>query len=138
MAYWLVKSEPHKYSWDDLVRDGRTIWDGVRNHTAAINLRTMKTGDRAFFYHSNEGKEIVGIVEIVREHYLDPKDETGKFPAVDVVPVGPLKAPVSLATIKADAALADMELIRQSRLSVAPVRDAEWARIMELAHTPGN
>jgi len=138
VAYWLVKSEPHKYSWDDLVRDGRTIWDGVRNHTAAINLRTMKTGDRAFFYHSNEGKEIVGIVEIVREHYLDPKDEAGKFPAVDVVPVGPLKTPVSLAMIKADAALAEMELIRQSRLSVAPVRDAEWERIVELSNTPGN
>lgn len=133
MAYWLVKSEPHKYAWDNLVRDGRTIWDGVRNHTAAINLRTMKIGDRAFFYHSNEGKEIVGIVEIVREHYLDPKDEAQRFPAVDVVPVEPLKTPVSLATIKADAALADMELIRQSRLSVAPVRDAEWARIMELS-----
>ncbi len=133
MAYWLVKSEPHKYAWDDLVRDGRTIWDGVRNHTAAIHLRTMKLGDRAFFYHSNEGKEIVGIVEIVREHYLDPKDAAQRFPAVDVAPVRPLKSPVTLATIKADPALSGMELIRQSRLSVAPVRDAEWARILELA-----
>lgn len=133
MAYWLVKSEPHKYAWADLVRDGRTIWDGVRNHTAAINLRTMKLGDRAFFYHSNEGKEIVGIVEIVREHYLDPKDPAQRFPAVDVIPVEPLSTPVTLATIKADPALAAMELIRQSRLSVAPVRDAEWAHIMELA-----
>lgn len=133
MAYWLVKSEPHKYSWDDLIRDGRTMWDGVRNHTAAINLRAMKTGDRAFFYHSNEGKEIVGIVEIVREHYIDPKDETGKFPAVDVAPVEPLKTAVSLATIKADPALAEMELVRQSRLSVAPVRDSEWARILDLS-----
>lgn len=133
MACWLVKSEPHKYAWDDLVRDGRTIWDGVRNHTAAIHLRTMKLGDRAFFYHSNEGKEIVGIVEIVREHYLDPKDATQRFPAVDVAPVEPLKSSVTLATIKADPALAGMELIRQSRLSVAPVRDAEWARILELA-----
>lgn len=133
MAYWLVKSEPHKYAWDDLVRDGRTIWDGVRNHTAAINLRAMKIGDRAFFYHSNEGKEIVGIVEIVREHYLDPKDEGGRFPAVDVVPVEALKTPVTLATIKADPLLAEMELIRQSRLSVAPVRAAEWARVLELS-----
>ncbi len=133
MAYWLLKSEPHKYAWDDLVRDGRTIWDGVRNHTAAINLRAMKIGDRAFFYHSNEGKEIVGIVEIVGEHYLDPKDAAQRFPAVDVAPVEALKASVTLAAIKADAALADMELIRQSRLSVAPVRDAEWARILELA-----
>jgi predicted RNA-binding protein with PUA-like domain len=133
MAYWLLKSEPHKYAWDDLVRDGRTIWDGVRNHTAAINLRAMKLGDRAFFYHSNEGKEIVGIVEIVREHYLDPKDTAQRFPAVDVAPVEPLKTPVTLATIKADPALAEIELVRQSRLSVAPVRDAEWVRILELA-----
>ncbi len=133
MAYWLVKSEPHKYSWDDLVRDGRTIWDGVRNHTAAINLRSMKIGDRAFFYHSNEGKQIVGIIEIIREHYIDPKDATQRFPAVDVAPVEPLKVPVTLATIKADPALADMELVRQSRLSVAPVRGNEWARIVEHA-----
>ena len=133
MAYWLVKSEPHKYSWDDMVRDGRTIWDGVRNHTAAINLRAMKLGDHAFFYHSNEGKEIVGVVEIVREHYLDPKDAAQRFPAVDVAPVAALKSPVTLATIKADPALAEMELVRQSRLSVAPVRDSEWAHIMVLA-----
>lgn len=133
MAYWLIKSEPHKYSWEDMVRDGRTIWDGVRNHTAAINLRTMKLGDRAFFYHSNEGKEIVGIVEIVREHYLDPKDAAQRFPAVDVAPVEPLKTPVTLAAIKADPALTEMELVRQSRLSVAPVRDKEWARILEMA-----
>jgi predicted RNA-binding protein with PUA-like domain len=133
MAYWLVKSEPHKYSWDDMVRDGRTIWDGVRNHTAAINLRTMKLGDRAFFYHSNEGKEIVGIVEVVREHYLDPKDAAQRFPAVDVAPVEPLRTSVTLAAIKADPALADMELVRQSRLSVALVRDQEWARILEMA-----
>ncbi len=133
MAYWLVKSEPHKYSWDDMMRDGRTIWDGVRNHTAAINLRTMKIGDRAFFYHSNEGKEIVGIVEIVREHYLDPKDAAQRFPAVDVVPVKALAHPVTLATIKADPVLAEMELVRQSRLSVAPVRDHEWAHILKLS-----
>jgi predicted RNA-binding protein with PUA-like domain len=133
MAYWLIKSEPHKYAWDDLVRDGRTIWDGVRNHTAAINLRAMKLGDRAFFYHSNEGKEIVGIAEIVREHYLDPKDAAQRFPAVDVVPVEALKSPVTLAAIKADPALAQMELVRQSRLSVAPVRDAEWAHILKLS-----
>jgi predicted RNA-binding protein with PUA-like domain len=133
MAYWLLKSEPHKYAWTDLVRDGRTIWDGVRNHTAAINLRAMKLGDRAFFYHSNEGKEIVGIVEIVREHYLDPKDAAQRFPAVDVAPAKALKMPVTLAAIKADPALAEMELIRQSRLSVAPVREAEWTRILELS-----
>ena len=133
MAYWLVKSEPHKYAWDDMVGDGRTIWDGVRNHTAAINLRAMKLGDRAFFYHSNEGKEIVGIVEIVREHYLDPKDATQRFPAVDVAPVAPLKLPVTLAAIKADPALVGIELVRQSRLSVVPIRDPEWTRIMDMA-----
>ena len=133
MAYWLLKSEPHKYAWADLVRDGRTVWDGVRNHTAAINLRAMRLHDRAFFYHSNEGKEIVGIVEIVREHYLDPKDESGRFPAVDVAPVMALPQPVTLATIKADAALAGIELVRQSRLSVVPIRDVEWDQILELA-----
>ena len=133
MAYWLVKSEPHKYSWDDLVRDGRTVWDGVRNHTAAINLRAMKVGDRAFFYHSNEGKEIVGIAGIVREHFIDPKDEAGRFPAVEVVPVEALARPVTLATIKGDAPLANMELLRQSRLSVCPVRETEWAYILKLS-----
>ena len=133
MAYWLVKSEPDKYSWDDLVRDGRTAWDGVRNHSAAINLRAMKLGDRAFFYHSNAGKEIVGIVKIVREHYLDPKDATGRFPAVDVAPVEALRTFVTLAAIKADKALEGIELTRQSRLSVVPIRNAEWARIMAMA-----
>lgn len=133
MAHWLVKSEPDKYSWDDLVRDGRTAWDGVRNHSAAINLRAMTLGDRAFFYHSNAGKEIVGIVEIVREHYIDPKDASGRFPAVDVAPIEALKAPVTLAAIKADAALAGIEVVRQSRLSVVPIRDAEWARIMTMS-----
>lgn len=136
MAYWLVKSEPHKYAWDDLVRDGRTIWDGVRNNAAAIHLRTMKTGDLAFFYHSNEGKEIVGIVEVVREHYLDPKDESGRYPAVDVAPVEALVRPVTLAAIKADAVLERIELVRQSRLSVAPIRDQEWMRILAMAKQP--
>ena len=133
MAHWLVKSEPDKYSWDDLVRDGRTAWDGVRNHSAAINLRAMTLGDRAFFYHSNAGKEIVGIVEIVREHYIDPKDASGRFPAVDVAPIEALKAPVTLAAIKADAALAGIEVVRQSRRSVVPIRDADWARIMTMS-----
>lgn len=132
MAYWLVKSEPDKYAWDDLVRDGRTVWDGVRNHAAASNLRAMKLGDRVFFYHSNTGKEIVGTAEVVREHYPDPKDKAQRFPAVDVAPVAPLPQPVTLATIKGDAALDGIELVRQSRLSVVPIRDAEWARIMEL------
>ena len=133
MAYWLIKSEPHKYSWDDLQRDGQTIWDGVRNHTAAINLRAMKIADLALFYHSNEGKEAVGIVKIVREHYLDPGDETKRFPAVDVAPVKALPVPVTLATIKGDSFFADFDLVRQSRLSVASVSKAHWDRIMTLA-----
>ncbi len=133
MAFWLLKSEPHKYSWDDLVGDGRTIWDGVRNHAAAMNLRAMKLGDRAFFYHSNVGKEIVGIAQVVREHYPDPKDESGRFPAVDVAPVMPLETLVTLAAIKADRMLDGIELVRQSRLSVVPIREHEWARITELA-----
>ncbi|MDB5713213.1 MAG: hypothetical protein JWO15_610 [Sphingomonadales bacterium] len=135
MAYWLIKSEPDKYSWDDLIRDGRTIWDGVRNHSAAINLRAMKVGDRGFFYHSNVGKEIVGIVEVVREHYLDPKDAAQRFPAVDVVPVEPLPRAVTLAQIKGDSFFADFDLVRLSRLSVASVGNAHWDRIMAMANT---
>lgn len=133
MAYWLIKSEPHKYSWQDLMRDGRTVWDGVRNHTAAINLRTMKVGDQALFYHSNEGKEAVGIVEIVREHYLDPSDEAKRFPAVDVTPVKTLANPVTLAAIKADPFFVEFDLVRQSRLSVASVGQAHWDRMMKMA-----
>jgi predicted RNA-binding protein with PUA-like domain len=133
MAYWLLKSEPHKYSWDDMVKDGRTHWNGVRNHQAAINLKAMKVGDRAFFYHSNEGKECVGIVKVVREAYPDPSDEAGRFVMVDVAPVEPLAKPVTLAEMKANPKLADLALIRQSRLSVVPVGDAHWKVIMGMA-----
>jgi predicted RNA-binding protein with PUA-like domain len=133
MAYWLLKSEPFKYSWDQMVKDGRTHWDGVRNHQAAINLKAMRVGDHAFFYHSNEGKEIVGIVEIVREAYPDPSDPAGRFVMVDVAPVRAVSRPVTLAEMKAMDALADLALIRQSRLSVVPVSDAHWAIIMEKA-----
>lgn len=132
MAYWLVKSEPHKYSWDMMVKDGRTHWDGVRNHQAAANLKAMQVGDKAFFYHSNEGKEIVGIVEIVRTAYPDPGDEAGRFVMVDVAPVRPVKRAVTLAEMKAEPRLADLALIRQSRLSVVPVSDAHWAIISEM------
>lgn len=132
MAYWLVKSEPHKYSWDMMVKDGRTHWDGVRNHQAAANLKAMQVGDHAFFYHSNEGKEIVGIVEIVRTAYPDPGDEAGRFVMVDVAPVRPVKRAVTLAEMKAEPRLADLALIRQSRLSVVPVSDAHWAIISEM------
>ena len=133
MAYWLVKSEPFKYNWDQMVKDGRTHWDGVRNHQAAANLKAMQVGDKAFFYHSNEGKEIVGVVEIVRTAYPDPGDPAGKFVMVDVAPLGPVKTPVTLAEMKADPRLADLALIRQSRLSVVPVSDAHWAIIADKA-----
>lgn len=129
MAYWLVKSEPYKWSWDQHVKKGVQYWDGVRNHQAANNMRAMKKGDQAFFYHSNEGKEVVGILEVVKESYPDPTDETGKFVVVDFKAVKPLKTPVTLATIKETAALADMALLKQSRLSVSPVRAAEWKTI---------
>lgn len=133
MAYWLLKSEPFKYSWDRMVADGRTHWDGVRNHQASNNLKAMEVGDRAFFYHSNEGLEIVGIVEIVRTYYPDPSDDAARFGMVDVAPVMPVKTPVTLKQIKADPLLQSMALVRQSRLSVCPVAEDEWARVCDLA-----
>lgn len=123
---WLVKSEPAAYSWDDLVRDGETLWDGVRNHRAANNLRTMQVGDRAFFYHSVTGKEIVGVAEISEAGLTDPKDPDGKWAAVKLKPVRPFARPVTLAEIKGDARLTDIELVRLSRLSVAEITPAEW------------
>jgi predicted RNA-binding protein with PUA-like domain len=131
--HWLLKSEPFKYAWDRLVAEGRTHWDGVRNHQAANNLKAMKLGDRAFFYHSNEGLEIVGIAEIVREAYPDPGDPAGRFVMVDVAPVRPVPRPVTLAQIKAEPRLADFGLVRQSRLSVVPVGDEEWRVICDMA-----
>jgi predicted RNA-binding protein with PUA-like domain len=133
MAYWLVKSEPVKYPWDRFVADRRTHWDGVRNHQAAINLKAMRVGDQAFFYHSNEGKEIVGIAEIVREAYPDPSDPTGRFVMVDLAPVKPVRKPVTLAEIKAEPRLANFGLVRQSRLSVVPVPEPDWRLICEMA-----
>jgi len=133
MAYWLMKSEPYEYSWSQLVADGLNSWNGVRNYQARNNLRAMQIGDRAFFYHSNEGREIVGVMEIVKTAYPDPSDETGRFDMVDVKPVMPVVTPVTLATIKADPRLVDFALIRQSRLSVAPVRDSEWAMLCAMA-----
>ena len=130
---WLLKSEPDVYSWDDLVTDGETVWNGVRNNAARLNLRAMKAGDEAFFYHSNIGKEIVGIALISREAYPDPTDESGQWVAVSVQPVRKLVRAVTLAEMKADAELAEFQLIRQSRLSVVPVREAEWAHILKLA-----
>lgn len=136
MAYWLLKSEPVKYPWSQMVKDGRTHWDGVRNHQASNNLKAMKIGDQAFFYHSNEGLEIVGVVEIVGEYYPDPTDASGRFGMVDVAPVMPLTQSVTLKTMKADPMLQNMALVRQSRLSVCPVTADEWARVLALAgHT---
>jgi predicted RNA-binding protein with PUA-like domain len=133
MRHWLLKSEPFKYSWDQLVRDGRTHWDGVRNHQAANNLRAMKKGDTAFFYHSNEGLAIVGIAEIVKEFYPDPADASGRFGMVDIRPLRPTPRPVTLQVIKADPRLANFALVRQSRLSVVPVTDDEWTMLCHMA-----
>ncbi len=133
MRYWLLKSEPSAYSWNQLVKDGRTNWSGVRNFQAAANLKAMKEGDRAFFYHSGEGPEIVGIVEIVKEAYPDPGDKEGRFVQVDVKPLQPVKTPVTLKAIKAEKALADFKLVRQSRLSVVPVSPEEWRLIAKMA-----
>lgn len=133
MKYWLMKSEPDVYPWSKLVADGVGHWDGVRNHQAAANLRAMQAGDRAFFYHSNIGKEIVGTMEIVKTWHPDPTDETGKWGMVGVKPLHAAKTPVTLARIKEDEALAGMALLRQSRLSVQPVSAAEWKRICKLA-----
>jgi predicted RNA-binding protein with PUA-like domain len=130
---WLMKSEPDVYGWDDLVAEGEGTWDGVRNHLAARNLRTMAVGDLAFFYHSNIGKEIVGIARISVGGLTDPTDPTAKWAAVKVQPVAKLKSPVTLATIKATEALAAMELLRLSRLSVSAVRADEWAMILDMA-----
>jgi len=132
MAHWLVKSEPDAFSWDQQVANGVEPWTGVRNHSAKLNLKAMRKGDRAFFYHSNIGKEIVGIVEVVREAYPDPSAESGDWVSVDMKAVGPMPTPVTLAQMKADPKLDGFLLIKQSRLSVVPVSDAHWAYICGL------
>ena len=137
MNYWLMKSEPNSYSWDQLVKDGKTNWSGVRNYQAANNLKTMKKGDHAFFYHSNEGLAVVGICEIVKEYYPDPSDKAGKFGMVDVKPVAPLKQPVTMAEIKATPGLKDMVLVKNSRLSVQPVTAAEWKTVCKMGGAKG-
>lgn len=133
MAYWLLKSEPFKYSWEQLEKDKKTFWDGVRNYAARNNLRAMKKGDLAFFYHSNEGLAIVGIVKIVKEAYQDPTTEEEAWVAVDVTPVKKLKQEVTLAQIKANKKLQNIALVKLSRLSVQPVTTEEWNIILELA-----
>lgn len=134
MAYWLVKSEPEVFSWDEQQKLGAKggAWTGVRNHQAKIHLNTMKKGDRAFYYHSGGDKEIVGVVEVTKSAYPDPTDETGKFVCVDVKSKEAFKTPVTLAQIKAEKKLADMVLVKNSRLSVQPVTDAEWALIAKM------
>ena len=135
MAYWLVKSEPGSYSWDDMVTDGQTHWDGVRNYQASNNMKAMKRGDRVFFYHSVKEKRVVGIVEVVKEYYPDHTDPKGRFGMVDVKAIKPFKQPVTLEQIKADPRFENLALVRHTRLSVMPVGDAEWAAICELGQT---
>ena len=133
MAYWLFKSEPGAWSWDDQVREGVAEWDGVRNYQANNNMLAMKLGDKGFFYHSVNEKRIVGVVEVVKEHYLDPTDRSGRFGMVDVKAVCAVKTPVTLADMKAEPRLENLALLRQSRLSVAPVGDREWKILCAMA-----
>lgn len=130
---WLVKSEPSTYSYADLERDGSTVWDGVRNFTARGHLKEMQVGDQVFFYHSQDGKAVVAIAQVSKEAFPDASDETGRFVAVELKPVRPLKAPVTLEAMKANPALAELKMIRQGRLSVSPVTAAEWAAILKMA-----
>ncbi|MBL7717204.1 MAG: EVE domain-containing protein [Flavipsychrobacter sp.] len=132
MNYWLIKSEPFKYSWDQFVKDGKTFWDGVRNYAARNNLKAMKKGDQVFFYHSNEGLEIVGIAEVVKEAYQDPTTDDPNWVVVDFKPVQAMPKPVTLAQLKADPSVADMDLIRLSRLSVGAVKPAEWKKVLKM------
>jgi predicted RNA-binding protein with PUA-like domain len=134
MEYWLIKSEPYKYSWDQFVEDGKTSWDGVRNYTARNNLRAMKKGDLCFFYHSNEGMEIVGIAKVAKTAYQDPTTVETAWLAVDFIPFKKLKKPVTLAQIKTDKLLPDIQLVKQSRLSVAKLTAAEFDHILLLSN----
>jgi len=133
MAYWLMKSEPDEYGWDDLVAEGKGVWDGVRNAQASNNLKAMAKGDRVLFYHSRTGLAVVGEMEVTKAAYPDPKDDSGRWVAVSVKPIAPLQNPVTLKAMKANPKLSDLAIIRQSRLSVAPVTDAQWAEIMAMA-----
>ena len=135
MNYWLIKSEPYKYSWDQMVADGSTYWDGVRSYPARVHLRAMKNGDICLFYHSNEGKEIVGITRVIKEAYQDPTTEDEKWVAVDVEAIKPLNKSVTLAQIKSNDILANMALVKQARLSVGPVQEFEFEEIIKLSDT---
>ena len=133
MAHWLVKSELKTYSWDDLVKEKQTCWSGVRNYAARLHLRAMKKGDKVFFYHSNEGTDIVGIAKVTKEFYQDPTTDDDRWVAVDLKPLRKLKTPVTLAVIKADKKLNNMALVRLGRLSVQPVTEEEWKVVMKMA-----
>ena len=135
MNYWLVKSEPFKYSWQQFEKDKQTIWDGVRNYAARNNLRAMKKGDLVFWYHSNEGMEIIGIAKVTKEAYQDPTTEETAWVVVDLKPVKKLKKPIALAQIKSDKRLANMDLVRLGRLSVQTVKEAEWNLILSISET---
>lgn len=134
-GYWLVKSEPFKYAWDDLVKDGSTYWDGVRNYEARNHLASMQKGDLALYYHSNQGKEVVGVARITRTAYQDPTTKDERWVVVDLEPVVPLKRPVTLAEIRANASLAEIQLVRRGRLSVVPVTKPEFQRVLKLGKT---
>lgn len=133
MAYWLAKSEPNVYSWDDLVKEKQTCWSGIRNYAARLHMRNMKKGDEVFFYHSNEGVEIVGIAKVIKEAYPDPTTDDDRWVAVDLKPVRKLKNTVSLDAIKKEKSLKEMALVRISRLSLQPVSDEEWEKVMKMA-----
>jgi predicted RNA-binding protein with PUA-like domain len=133
MNYWLVKSEPFKYSWEQFVKDGKTFWDGVRNYGARNNLRAMKKGDYVLFYHSNEGLAIIGIAEVIKEAYQDPTTIDSNWVAVDLKPVSTLETPVTLAQIKAEPMLQNMDLVRLSRLSVGAVKEREYKKVLAMA-----
>jgi predicted RNA-binding protein with PUA-like domain len=135
MNYWLVKSEPEAYSWAAFVKDGKTAWTGVRNYAARLHLRAMKSGDRVFFYHSGEEKSVVGIGRVVKEFYPDATADEGDWSCVDLIPVKTLAKPVTLAQVKADKILKEMVLVKQSRLSVSPMTEAQFKRLMQLAET---
>ena len=132
-SHWLVKSEPSVYAYSDLERDGRTVWDGVRNNAAALHLKAMHQGDEVLFYHSNEGLAVVGVAKVVRTAFPDASDPAGRFVAVELAPVRALKRAVTLAQMKAEPALAGMAMLRQGRLSVSPVTAAEWTTILGMA-----
>jgi predicted RNA-binding protein with PUA-like domain len=138
MRYWLVKSEPSAYSWNTLVKEGRTVWTGVRNFTARNNLRTMERGDLVFFYHSVVGKQVMGIARVEKEAYRDPTATDGDWSCVDLVPVKPLKTPVNLETMKSDSILKHLPLLKQSRLSVSPLTAEQFGRVLELSGTKTN